>query len=306
MSKKILVTGGSGLVGNYLKEIIPEASYVSSKDFDLTDLSQVKKMFKSYRPNIVIHLAAKVGGLIDNLNYPADYYDENILINTNTLLYARKYGVERFIGILSSCAYPDNVESFPLKEESLHEGPPNNIQLSYGISKRSFAVQIEAYNKQYGLRYQYLIPCNLYGITNKLENNKSHFITSLVHKIYEANRDGKKYITLYGDGTPLRQFMFAKDMAEIIKLVIDKNITDSFNVAPRKVFNIKEIARIAIECTNSKLDIKFDSSLPNGQIRKDLDINKMDSLIPDYNFTPFEKGIKYLYDYYKNFNDYEK
>jgi len=306
MTKKILVTGGSGLVGNYLKNIIPEAIYVSSKDFDLTNVSDVKKMLEIHKPNIIVHLAAKVGGLMDNVEYPADYYDENILINTNTLKYSKKYGVERFIGILSSCAYPDIVKSFPIKEESLHEGPPNKVQLSYGISKRSFAVQIDAYNKQYKTNYQYLIPCNLYGGTDKIEDSKSHFITALVKKIYEANRNGEKYITLYGDGTPIRQFMYAKDMAEIIKIIIDKNITDSFNVAPRKVFNIEEIAKIAIKATNSNLDIKFDSSMPNGQIRKDLDISKMDSLISDYEFTPFEDGIKILYNFYKTFNEKEK
>lgn len=299
MGYKILVTGGSGLVGEHLKHILPEAVYVSSKDFDLTKVDDVKRMYEVHKPDVVVHLAAKVGGLMDNIDYPADYYDENTLINTNTLRFAYKNGVKRFIGILSSCAYPDTVKTFPIKEEFLHEGPPNKTQFSYGISKRSFAVQIEAYNKQYGTDYQYLIPCNLYGVSDKIEESKSHFVTALVNKIYEANKNGDNHITLYGDGTPLRQFMHAQDMANIIKLIIEQNITESFNVAPRDGVSIKDIAEMAIKSTESNLEIKFDSNMPNGQIRKDLDVEKMEKLIPGYEFTTFEKGIKSLYEFYK-------
>ena len=115
MSKKILVTGGSGLVGEYLKKILPDAIYVSSKDYNLTVAKEVEAMFELHKPDVVVHLAAKVGGLIDNIDFPADYYDDNILMNTNTLRCSRKFGVDRFIGILSSCAFPDEVKSYPIK-----------------------------------------------------------------------------------------------------------------------------------------------------------------------------------------------
>jgi len=300
MESKILVTGGSGLVGNYLKKIIPNAVYVSSKDFDLTSIKEVEMMFDIHKPDVVVHLAAKVGGLIDNIEFPADYYDDNILMNTNTLKTAHKHKVKKFIGMLSSCAFPDEAQEFPIKEESLHEGPPNESQFSYGISKRSFAVQIEAYNRQYGTNYQYLIPCNLYGESNKIDENKSHYVTALVKKIYDANADGDDKIVLYGDGTPLRQFMHAKDMAEIIKIVIDKDITESFNVAPEEVVSIESIARTALVSSNSQhLGIEFDSNMPNGQIRKDLDVSKMKILNPGYKFTSLHDGIKSFYNFYK-------
>jgi GDP-L-fucose synthase len=297
---KVLVTGGSGLVGSYLKKIIPDATYVSTKDFDLTSIKDVEKMFEIHNPDIVVHLAAKVGGLIDNIDYPADYYDDNIMMNTNTLKLAHKHGVKRFLGILSSCAYPDEVRAYPIKEESLHLGPPNKSQFSYGISKRSFAVQIEAYNKQYGTNYQYLIPCNLYGESDKIEESKSHYVTSLIKKIYDANKNEDDHITLYGDGTPIRQFMHAEDMAKIIKIIIDENITESFNVAPKEGISIKDIAIKALKATNSEhLLIKFNSKMPNGQIRKDLDISKMKSLIPGYKYISLQEGIKTFYEFYK-------
>lgn len=300
MNKKILVTGGSGLVGGYLSKIIPTATYVSSQDFNLTIASEVERMFETYKPDVVVHLAAKVGGLIDNIDYPADYYDDNILMNTNVLKYSKKFEVNRFIGVLSSCAYPDEVKSYPIKESFLHDGPPNKAQFSYGISKRAFAVQIDAYNDQYGTNYQYLIPCNLYGESDKIEESKSHFVTALVRKIYEANENGDDHIVLYGDGTPLRQFMHAKDMAHIIDIAIKFNITDSFNVATEESVSIKEIAKIAIDTTDSShLSIKFDKNMPNGQIRKDLDVKLMKSLISDYKFVTLQEGIKDFYNFYK-------
>jgi len=301
MKNKILVTGGNGLVGKYLKGVMIDAIYASSKDFDLTDINDVEKMFELYRPNVVIHLAAKVGGLTDNIERPAEYYDDNILINTNTLKVSHKYGVKKFVGVLSSCAYPDTPKSYPIKEEYMHDGPPNMSNFSYGISKRAFSVQIDAYNEQYGLDYNYIIPCNIYGNSDKDEGHKSHYVTALVKKIYEANKNEDDFIMLYGDGTPIRQFIHAQDMANIIKIVIDNNIKESFNVASEESMSIKEMAEIALKSSDSKhLLIKFDSTMPNGQIRKDLDITKMKELIPGYKYVSLKMGIKLFYDFYKN------
>jgi GDP-L-fucose synthase len=131
MEKKILVTGGSGLVGKSLKKIIPNAIYINSSDFDLTNETSVIKLFETYRPTVIVHLAAKVGGIIDNINYPYDYFTENILMNTLLLKYSLKYNVERFIGILSTCIYPDVSNTYPLNEYQLHDGPPTETNFSY-------------------------------------------------------------------------------------------------------------------------------------------------------------------------------
>lgn len=300
MNRSILVTGGTGLVGTHLKRVLPDAVYISSQYFNLTYESEVIRMYDLYRPSVVVHLAARVGGIFDNLNHPAEYFDQNILMNTLVLKYARVWGVRRFIGVLSSCIFPDVNERYPLKEEDLHNGPPTSSNFSYGIAKRALAVQIEMYNQQYDTKYNYLTPCNLYGENDKDEETKSHYVTALVKKIYEANMREENSITLYGDGTPLRQFMHAQDFANIIKIVLDRDITSSFNVAPNENRSIDEIAKVAVRVTdNPNLKIQYDHTKPNGQYRKDLDITKLMSLIPDYKFISLEDGIRQFYNFYK-------
>jgi GDP-L-fucose synthase len=295
----IVVTGGSGLVGKYLKKYLPEAIYLTSKDFDLTTEMGVKSMYLKYSPDIVVHLAAKVGGIIDNINKPADYYTENVMMNTLLVDYAHKMKVKRFIGILSTCIFPDVMESYPMKEEDLHLGPPTLTNFSYGYAKRSMAVQIDAYNKQYETKYQYLTPCNLYGIGDKDHETNSHFITALVKKIFDAKQNNEESITLYGDGTPLRQFMFADDFAKVIYEVITNEIYDNFNVAGEENLSIKEMANIALQsCNADNLEIKWDSDKPNGQHRKDVSIEKLKTLLPDFFPLKLSEGIKMVYNSY--------
>jgi len=299
MKNKILVTGGSGLVGKYLNKILPEAIYVSSKDYDLTTEDGVKLMFLENKPDVVIHLAARVGGIIDNLNHPAEYFTQNVMMNTLIVEYSRRFNVKKFIGVLSTCIYPDTAKKYPMDESMLHEGPPTLTNFSYGYSKRSMGAQIDAYNQQYNLNYQYLIPCNLYGIEDKDDENKSHFLTSLIKKIHEAKKINSDNITLFGDGTPLRQFMYAGDFAEIIKQVVEKDIYGSFNVATEENLSIKQMAQIALNVTgNENIEITWNTNIPNGQFRKDVSIDKFKNLFPNFKFTPLSEGIKLVYNSY--------
>lgn len=299
MGNKIIVTGGSGLVGKYLKKYLPEAVYLSSKDFDLTTEDGVKRMYLKYKPDVVIHLAAKVGGILDNINKPAEYYTQNVMMNTLLVDYAKKLNVKRFIGVLSTCIFPDIMETYPMKEEDLHLGPPTTTNFSYGYAKRSMAVQIDAYNKQYGTKYQYLTPCNLYGVGDKDHESNSHFITALVKKIFDAKQNDEGSITLYGDGTPLRQFMFAEDFAKIIYEIVDKNIYENFNVAGEENLTIKDMATIALKACNAEnLEIKWDTDKPNGQYRKDVSTEKLKSLLPNFSPLKLSEGIKLVYNNY--------
>jgi GDP-L-fucose synthase len=298
---KIVVTGGSGLVGKALKKYLPNAIYLSSKDFDLTTEDGVKSMYELYKPKTVIHLAAKVGGILDNISKPAEYFTDNVLMNTLLVEYAYKSNVKRFIGILSTCIYPDVMETYPMKETDLHLGPPTITNFSYGYAKRSMAVQIDAYNQQYKTKYQYLTPCNLYGDDDKDNESNSHFITALVKKIYDANTNGEDHITLFGDGTPLRQFMYADDFAKVISQVIENDIFDNFNVATPENLSIKEMAEIALDaCDSNHLEIIWDTSKPNGQFRKDVSIDLLKSNIPTFVPTPLHEGIKKIYTNLKN------
>ena len=293
MNKKILITGGTSTVGKHLKEILPNAIYISSKDCDLTDIKAVRWIISSYTPDIVIHLAAKVGGIQDNIAKPAEYFDDNVIMNTNILKVSHEYKVKRFIGILSTCIYPDKLNLYPMKEEVMFDGPPTPTNFSYGYAKRALAVQINAYNKQYGTKYNYLIPCNLYSEYDNFDNeSKMHFMTALLKKIKSSN----KTLKLLGTGKPLRQFMYAGDLARIIKEVIDKDITNSFNVATPENLSIDKMANISLNILNKKLKIEYSKPKLDGQFRKDVSIDKMKEIIPNFKFTKFKEGVKMVYD----------
>ncbi len=294
--KKILVTGGTGTVGKHLQKLIPYGTFIGRSHEhggDLRDSQYVKWLISSYTPDVVVHLAAKVGGIQENIQKPAEFFDDNILMNTNVLKYSHQYGVKQFIGILSTCIYPDKVSNYPMTEQDLFLGPPTPTNFSYGYAKRTLAVQIDAYNQQYGTKYNYLIPCNLYSEYDNFDNeNKMHFITALLHKI----KNSKGVVELLGDGTPLRQFMYAGDLAQVIKEVIDNNITDSFNVAPPENLSIDQMAKISLKTLGLNLKINYSNPKLNGQFRKDVSSAKLNSILPNFNFTPFKQGIKKVYD----------
>jgi GDP-L-fucose synthase len=290
---KILVTGGSGLVGKHLQDILPEAVYISSKDYDLLDYKQVRVMMDDYEPSVVIHLAARVGGIVDNINYPVDYLEENVLMNTNVLKACHEFNVEKVISILSTCIYPDVVDTYPMKEEDLFNGPPTPTNFSYGFAKRCMAAHIDAYRKQYDKKCCYFIPCNLYGEHDKYEEHHSHFVSALIKKIYEADDS----IELWGTGKPLRQFMYGGDLARVIKYMLDNDVVDNFNVAPEWVHSINDLANIGKKaCLKENLVVNYDSTKPDGQFRKDVDSSKLLSVLKDFKFTSLEEGIKKVYD----------
>jgi len=290
---RILITGGSGMVGKHLQEVLPKATYIGSKDCDLTSWKEVEYMMFLHKPDHIIHLAAKVGGIQDNIIKPAEYFEDNILINTHILKASLQYKVKKFTGILSTCIYPDVVKNYPMKEEDMFLGPPAKTNFSYGYAKRCLAVQIDAYNKQYNTKYNYLIPCNLYSeYDNFNKDKKMHFITALLKKI----KSSEQILNLLGTGKPLRQFMYAGDLAKVIKKVIDNNITDSFNVATPENLSIDEMANISLNILNKNLKIKYSSPELDGQFRKDVSSNKMKKIIPNFEFVKFKEGVKKVYD----------
>ena len=280
------------MVGKHLQEILPKATYIGSKECDLTSWKEVEYMMFLNKPTHIIHLAAKVGGIQDNIAKPAEYFDENILINTHILRASKQFQVKRFTGILSTCIYPDVVKNYPMKEEDMFLGPPAQSNFSYGYAKRCLAVQIDAYNKQYGTKYNYLTPCNLYSEYDNFNNeNKMHFMTALLKKIKTS--DGE--LNLLGTGKPLRQFMYAGDLARIIKEVIDNDITNSFNVATSENLSINEMANISLKVLNKNLKIKYSKPELDGQFRKDVCNKKLLNYIPNFKFTSFKEGIKKVY-----------
>jgi GDP-L-fucose synthase len=294
---KILITGASGMVGRELLKLIPSAYCPSSTELDLINPIAVKKYLDAESFDFVIHLAAYVGSLHDNIDNRTLYFDQNILMNTIVTKYAYESGVKNFLGILSTCIYPDNISSFPIKEESLHEGAPHVDLMSYAYAKRSHAVQLKAYKESFNVNYNYLIPCNLYGLVSDTHKGRSHYVNDLIHKIILAKQKNEDYITLFGDGSPLRQFMFAEDFAKVIKRYVYEELNNSFNVAPSINLSVNDIARIALKACNAEyMNIKYDSSKPNGQHRKDVDTEAMMTAMPGINFLDLTSGIKKIYD----------
>jgi GDP-L-fucose synthase len=290
----VIVTGGSGLVGTYLQNYM-NGTYLDSKDFDLTKEDRVNRMFELLKPDVVIHLAAKVGGISDNIAKPFQYYEDNVSMNTNIVKYARKHGVTKFVGVLSSCIYPDISLHYPLTEVDIHQGAPAWSNYGYGYSKRMLAVHIDIARSK-GYNYSYIIPSNLYGEHEKGDTESKHFVGALLDKIVEANKTGKDHIVLYGDGTPLRQFTFAKDIAEIIDLIVKYDVRDNMNLGIEESLSVDEIARIALKATDSEhLKIVYDRSKPNGQFRKDIDCSVFKNKFPNYEFTSYIEGIRKTY-----------
>jgi len=289
----ILVTGGNGLVGRHLNDILPKALYVSSKDYDLIDRYQTDVMLDFYKPNVVINLAAKVGGILDNMNNPVQYLEENTLINTNLLRSCYNHDVDKVISMGSTCMYPDVLDEYPMKEDSIFDGSPPTENFAYAMSKRVMATQIDSYVKEYNKNWSYLIPCNLYGEYDKYEEHHSHFVSALIKKIYEAEND----VEIWGTGKPLRQFMYAGDLARVIKYIIENNIKGNFNVAPNYVHSIEEITKIGLKaCSKEDLKINYNNTKPDGQYRKDVDSSKLMSVLKDFEFTSLEEGIRRVYD----------
>jgi len=297
---KLLITGGTGLVGNALQKVCPDAIYVSSKDYDLTKEVEVKAMFEKYRPINVIHLAARVGGIIDNMNHPADFIYQNVLMNTYVIHYANKYKVKKLVGLISNCAYPDKVEKYPMVEEQLHDGPPAITNFSYAYSKRALEAQIKAYRSQYGCNYFSIIPCNLYGPHDKFDEDKSHFLAALIRKIYDAKKNKRKIIRLLGTGKPLRQYLYSEDLAKVLLLLLEKYDDEGpINIAPKENLSIEQIAKIALKGTESSdIELAFDKSFPDGQYRKDVCSDKLFGIFGDFKFTSLSEGIKKTYEWY--------
>lgn len=294
---KVLITGSSGMVGRELIKLMPNAFCPSSSELDLMDFNSVKKYMNHERFDYVIHLAAYVGSLHDNIDNRTLYFDKNILMNTIITKCAYESGVKNFLGILSTCIYPDNVKSFPIKEESLHDGAPHEDLMSYAYAKRSHAVQLTAYKEAFNVNYNYLIPCNLYGLVSEAHRGRSHFVNDLIHKIISAKKKQHDHITLFGDGTPLRQFMYSGDLAMVIKMYVDMELTSSFNVAPNINMTVNDIALVALKACNAEgMSIKYDMSKPNGQHRKDVNTEILKRLMPTIKFSDLKSGIKKIYD----------
>jgi GDP-L-fucose synthase len=298
----LFITGGTGLVGSAIRRINPEVEFVSSEDYDLREKEQVKKMFDKYKPKKMLHLAAKVGGLFENINNPAELFYDNMLINTYVIHYAYKYGVEKMGTLICNCSYPDKSATYPMEESQLNLGSPNMTNYAYAMSKRATESQIKAYNFQYDKKFFCGIPCNVYGPNDQFDENKSHFVASLIKKIYDAKQNNADFIELFGSGMPLRQYLYSEDLAKILLFLLDNYDQGTpINIAPTNHFSILDITKKALCATRSNhLRIKLNTSYPDGQFRKDISNLKLLTYMDNYKFTSLPDGILKTYEWYSD------
>ncbi len=298
----VLVTGGTGFLGRRLSLVKPEWTYLSSKDCDLTKSDQVAQLYGDHNPDAVLHLAARVGGIKDNIENQADFFHINTMMNTNVIHEAHKANINRVLSTLSTCAFPERLEYFPFTEEDFFLGAPTETNFSYGMTKRMLHVASCAYRTQYGRNYSTFCPSNIYGPNDHFGSEASHFVAALVHKVYDAH-DGET-INLWGTGLPLRQQLYVDDLCRIIPLLLEKHDTETpLIVAPRENLTILEMTKTLIEQTGKSVRASFNGNM-DGQFRKDGSNAKLINLIGPFEFTDFKEGVSTTYKWYsENYNN---
>lgn len=287
---KTLLTGGNGLIGS--KFLNDKYLKPTSKEVDLVNQKAVDDYFK-HNSDItnVIHCAAKVGGVSANMNNKGQFFYENIMMNTNVIEACRKYGIKKLVVFLSTCVFPDEVE-YPLTETKIHLGPPHTSNDAYAYSKRMADIQLKAYREQYGLKYISVIPTNTYGPNDNFNLNDGHIIPALIHKCYLAKKNQTDFI-VWGNGTALREFIYAKDVAEITEWLMENyDESEPIIISTADEVKIADVAVMIAEIMNFDGNIVFDYTKPNGQHRKPSDNAKLLKYLPNYKFTSLYDGLK--------------
>lgn len=305
----ILVTGGTGLVGSALERISHNYGYnwifLSSKDCDLTSYEETYNYWSKLKPDIVVHLAANVGGLFKNMEHKVDMFEINMLINMNVVKVSHLVGVKKLVGCLSTCIFPDAID-YPIDETMLHRGPPHHSNDAYSYAKRMLDVLCQAYREQYGCNYVTIIPTNIYGPYDNYNLKNGHVVPALIHKCYLAKKEGKSFVVL-GSGKPLRQFIYSEDLAKLLIWVVQNyDESEPIILSPDESdeIPIREVAIAVAKQFNYVDYMVFDESYADGQYKKTASNKKLRSLLKnDFNFidiqTGMEQSVKWFVDNYE-------
>jgi len=301
--KKILVTGGNGFLGkkvvNQLKTMgAKQISITSSQDNDLTLADNCKKAVKDI--DIIFHLAAKVGGIGLNREKPGELFFDNLMMGTQLINEARKAGIEKFIALGTICSYP-KFAAIPFSEKSIWDGYPEETNAAYGLAKKMLLVQSEAYRQQYDFNSIVVFPTNLYGPGDNFEPDSSHVIPALIKKISDAQKTKSDTITVWGDGTPTRDFLYVDDAAKGIILAAEKyNSPEPINLGSEQEISIKDLVSLIFKLMDLKGKIKWDTSKPNGQPRRCVSNERARNLLEFIPETTLENGLKNTIQWYKD------
>jgi len=296
---RVLVTGGSGLVGRAIQELVAsdkaesdtEWTFVASADCDLLDATQVNRLFTAQRPTHVLHLAAQVGGLYANLADNAGFWRTNLLMNQHVLDACVATGVKKFVGCLSTCVFPDTVR-YPMTEADIHGGPPHSSNEGYSYAKRMLDVACRLYSAQYSGLYTTVVPTNIYGKHDNFSMQSGHVIPGLIHKCHQAKLAGEPF-TVWGSGTPVRQFIYARDLARLmIWAVRSYSEPEPIILCGDQECSIAEVAREVAQALEFRGSVQMDTSKADGQFRKTASNAKLQGLLPEFKFTPLAEGLQ--------------
>ena len=303
--KRVIVTGGAGFLGSYVVEKLKEQGCKDIfiplvEKYDLTKEKNIIRLYKDYPANIVIHLAAVVGGIGANRENPGKFYYDNLIMGAMLIEYARQFEVDKFVAIGTICAYP-KFTPVPFKEEALWNGYPEETNAPYGLAKKMMLVQSQAYRTQYGFNSIFLLPLNLYGPRDNFNPKSSHVIPALIKKFVEAVEEGKDEVVCWGTGKPTRGFLYVEDAAEGILLATKKyNKSDPINLGTDLEISIKDLAGLIAKLVGFKGKIKWDTSKPDGQPRRKLDTSRAKQEFDFKSKIDFEEGLKRTIEWYRS------
>lgn len=304
-NKRVLVTGGSGFLGSYVMDKLKRCGCKDifvpySKDYNLVDMEAVKGVYKDADPDIVIHLAARVGGIGANRANPGKFFYDNLMMGVQMMEVGRQAGVEKFVAIGTICAYP-KFTPVPFKEENLWNGYPEETNAPYGLAKKVLLVQAQAYRQQYGFNAIYLLPVNLYGPGDNFDPESSHVIPALIKRCIDAIRNNDSQITVWGTGKPTREFLYVEDCAVAIVLATEKyNKPEPVNIGAGFEISIRDLVELIAKLTGFKGEIIWDTTRPDGQPRRMLDTSKAEKKFGFKPRTSFEEGLKKTIEWYRN------
>jgi GDP-L-fucose synthase len=300
---RVLITGGGGFLGSHLVERVRrdglDPFVARRRDYDLTRPEDVARLFDTARPDLVIHLAAEVGGIGANRDNPGRYWYANLMMGAHVLEQTRLSGVEKLVLLGTICSYP-KFAPVPFREEELWNGYPEETNAPYGVAKKALLVGAQGYREQYGLDTVYLLPVNLYGPGDNFDLETSHVIPALIRKMVDAEERGDSQIVLWGDGSPTREFLYVADAAEGIWLAAQRyDGPEPVNLGTSDEISIRELAELIAELTGFDGEIVWDTSKPNGQPRRRLDVSRAEQLFGFRATTSFRDGLEQTIAWYR-------
>jgi GDP-L-fucose synthase len=300
---RVLVTGGGGFLGSHLVERLRaegiEPFVARRRDYDLTVTGDVERLFDDSRPELVFHLAAEVGGIGANRASPGRYWYANLVMGANVLEQVRLHGVAKTVLLGTVCAYP-KFAAVPFREEELWSGYPEETNAPYGIAKKTLLVGAQAYREQYGTNVIYLLPVNLYGPRDSFDLDTSHVIPALIRKMVDARERGDAEIVVWGDGSPTREFLYVDDCVEALWLAAQRyDSPEPVNVGSGEEIAIHDLAALVAELTGFEGEIVWDTSRPNGQPRRRLDVSRAEEVFGFRASTGLREGLKRTIAWYR-------